>query len=122
MILCNGFSGHGLQQSPAAGRGVSELVVDGTSAVYIRCVNALCAYAVQIRCRCSLPHTLPSHTHTASHTLTLPLTPSHCLSHSLALPRTLPHHTVGAFTSIDLTCFEYARFDRGEPLLERQIV
>jgi FAD-dependent oxidoreductase domain-containing protein 1 len=27
--LCNGFSGHGLQQAPAVGRGLSELVVHG---------------------------------------------------------------------------------------------
>jgi sarcosine oxidase len=27
--LCNGFSGHGLQQSPAVGRAISELVIDG---------------------------------------------------------------------------------------------
>ena len=27
--LCNGFSGHGLQQAPAIGRGLSELIVDG---------------------------------------------------------------------------------------------
>ena len=29
MILANGFSGHGLQQSPAVGRGMSELIVYG---------------------------------------------------------------------------------------------
>lgn len=29
LIFANGFSGHGLQQSPAVGRGVSELIVDG---------------------------------------------------------------------------------------------
>jgi glycine/D-amino acid oxidase-like deaminating enzyme len=27
--LCNGFSGHGLQQSPAVGRALSELLVHG---------------------------------------------------------------------------------------------
>ena len=27
--LCNGFSGHGLQQSPAVGRGVAELLAHG---------------------------------------------------------------------------------------------
>ncbi|MFG1397690.1 NAD(P)/FAD-dependent oxidoreductase [Roseixanthobacter pseudopolyaromaticivorans] len=29
LLLANGFSGHGLQQSPAVGRGLSELVVHG---------------------------------------------------------------------------------------------
>ncbi|MEW6123111.1 MAG: FAD-binding oxidoreductase [Pseudomonadota bacterium] len=29
VVLCNGFSGHGLQQSPAVGRGIAELLVHG---------------------------------------------------------------------------------------------
>ncbi len=29
LVLVNGFSGHGIQQSPAVGRAVSEIVLDG---------------------------------------------------------------------------------------------
>ena len=29
ILFCNGFSGHGLQQSPAAGRAISELIIHG---------------------------------------------------------------------------------------------
>ena len=29
MLLCAGFSGHGLQHAPAVGRAVTELIVDG---------------------------------------------------------------------------------------------
>lgn len=30
LLFANGFSGHGLQQAPAVGRGLSELIIDGT--------------------------------------------------------------------------------------------
>lgn len=29
LLIANGFTGHGLQQSPAVGRGLSELIVTG---------------------------------------------------------------------------------------------
>ncbi len=29
LVLANGFSGHGMQQSPAVGRGIAELLVHG---------------------------------------------------------------------------------------------
>ena len=29
MYVANGFSGHGLQQAPAVGRGLSELITEG---------------------------------------------------------------------------------------------
>jgi FAD-dependent oxidoreductase domain-containing protein 1 len=29
LIFANGFSGHGMQQSPAVGRGIAELIVHG---------------------------------------------------------------------------------------------
>ena len=31
LIFANGFSGHGIQQSPAVGRAVSEIILDGHS-------------------------------------------------------------------------------------------
>ena len=32
LVLCNGFSGHGLMHSPAAGRAASELIASGSQA------------------------------------------------------------------------------------------
>lgn len=29
LVFANGFSGHGIQQSPAVGRAVSEVILDG---------------------------------------------------------------------------------------------
>lgn len=29
LVFANGFSGHGIQQSPAVGRAVSEIILDG---------------------------------------------------------------------------------------------
>ncbi len=34
LVLCNGFSGHGLMQSPAAGRAASELIASGSRASF----------------------------------------------------------------------------------------
>lgn len=31
LVFANGFSGHGIQQSPAVGRAVSEIILDGES-------------------------------------------------------------------------------------------
>ena len=31
LVLANGFSGHGMQHSPAVGKAISEVIVDGES-------------------------------------------------------------------------------------------